>query len=308
MLNYVKNSLLPSKPVKLVFQTVLKWQKDKCLEMGAALAYYALFSLFPILLVLLSVVGVLLGPDTDSFAQIIDFVEGTLPPEALDIVKDTLLQLNQRSLRAGVVGFVLLFFTASSVFGALDRSVDRIWKAEEIADEQAGIRSTAIAFLVKKLFAFGLVLSTAALLFISLLSNILIRVVLAVVMQLSDSVSFLQLDQLLIARALQTGSSVLTLSLAVLLLLRFLPSTRTPWRDIWPGALLTAGLLLALQQLVSNSVIEIGGQYQSYGVIGGVMILLLWIYFTCQIFFLGCEFAYVYAHLFGSRRHHPLEL
>lgn len=308
MLNYVKNSLLPSKPVKLVFQTVLKWQKDKCLEMGAALAYYALFSLFPILLVLLSVVGVLLGPDTDSFAQIIDFVEGTLPPEALDIVKDTLLQLNQRSLRAGVVGFVLLFFTASSVFGALDRSVDRIWKAEEIADEQAGIRSTAIAFLVKKLFAFGLVLSTAALLFISLLSNILIRVVLTVVMQLSDSVSFLQLDQLLIARALQTSSSVLTLSLAVLLLLRFLPSTRTPWRDIWPGALLTAGLLLALQQLVSNSVIEIGGQYQSYGVIGGVMILLLWIYFTCQIFFLGCEFAYVYAHLFGSRRHHPLEL
>lgn len=288
--------------------TVIKWQKDKCLEMGAALAYYALFSLFPILLVLLSVVGFMLGPESDGFSQIMGFVEGALPPEALDIVRDTLLQLNQRSLRAGVVGFVLLFFTASSVFGALDRSVDRIWKADEPETEAGNIRSTAIAFVLKKLFAFGLVLSTAALLLLSLLSNIVIRVVLQVVMQLNESISLLELDTLLIARGLQVGSSVLTLSLAVLLLLRFLPSTRTPWKDIWPGALLTATLLLALQQLVSNSVIEIGGQYQSYGVIGGVMILLLWIYFTCQIFFLGCEFAYVYAHLFGSRRNHSLEL
>lgn len=276
--------------------------------MGAALAYYALFSLFPILLVLLSVMGFLLGPATDGFAQIMGFVEGTLPPAALETVEETLLQLNQRSVQAGTVGFLLLFFTASGVFGALDRSVDRIWKAEETAVEGTSIRATATAFVMKKLFAFGLVLSTAALLFLSLLSNIAIRVVLQIVMQVNDSIDFLHLNHLLIARALQIGSSVLTLSLAILLLLRFLPSTRTPWKDIWPGALLTAALLLLLQQLVSNSVIEIGGQYQSYGVIGGVMILLLWIYFTCQIFFLGCEFAYVYAHLFGSRRHHPLEL
>ncbi len=309
VLNYLRYTFLPSKPAKLVVQTVMKWQKDKCLEMGAALAYYALFSLFPILLVLLSILGILLGPETDAFSQIISFVEGTLPPEALDVVKDTLLQLNQRSLRAGVVGFLLLFFTASSVFGALDRSVDRIWKVEEIDDQVAGsIRATALAFVMKKLFAFGLVLSTAALLSLSLLSNIAIRVIMQIVMQLNASISFLELDNLFIARSLQMGSSVLTLSLAVLLLLRFLPSTPTPWKDIWPGAMLTAALLLGLQQLVSHSVIEIGGQYQSYGVIGGVMILLLWIYFTCQIFFLGCEFAYVYAHLFGSRRHHPLEL
>lgn len=308
MLNYVKHSLLPSKPAQLLIQTVLKWQKDKCLEMGAALAYYALFSLFPILLVLLSVLGVLLGPDTDAFTQIMEFVEGTLPPEALKVVQDTLLQLNQRSLRAGMVGFALLFFTASSVFGALDRSVDRIWKAEESEPNGGDIRATAMAFLMKKLFAFGLVLSTAALLFLSLLSNIAIRVVLQIIMQLDRSIDFLNLDNLLIARGLQMSSSVLILSLAVLLLLRFLPSTPTPWKDIWPGALLTAGLLLGLQQLVSNSVIQIGGQYQSYGVIGGVMILLLWIYFTCQIFFLGCEFAYVYAHLFGSRRHRSLKL
>jgi membrane protein len=308
LLDYIRNDLLPSKPVKLITQTALKWQKDQCLEMGASLAYYALFSLFPILLVLLSVVGFLLGPETNAFAQIIEFVEGTLPPEALDIVRNTLLQLNQRSVRAGVVGFALLFFTASGVFGALDRSVDRIWKAEDATGDNRSFRATATAFIMKKLLAFALVLSTTALLALSLLSNIAIRVVLQLVIQLNESVEFLQLDNLLVARALQTGSSVLTLSLAVLLLLKFLPSTPTPWKDIWPGAMLTAGLLLGLQQLVSNSVIEIGGQYQSYGVIGGVMILMLWIYFTCQIFFLGCEFAYVYAHLFGSRRNHPLRL
>jgi membrane protein len=308
VINFVRHTLLPSKPARLIIQTVLKWQKDKCLEMGAALAYYALFSLFPILLVLLSVLGFLLGPDTDVFGQILAFVEASLPPEAVTTVEETLLQLNDRSVGAGVVGFVLVFFTASGVFGALNRSIDQIWKAEEPAQRGGSLQSTAMSFVVKKLFAFGLVLSTAALLLLTLLANIVIRVVLQVVQQLNNSIAFLQLDNLLIAKALQIGSSVFLLSLTMLLLLRFLPSTSTPWKDIWPGALLTAALLLGLQQLVSNSVIQIGGQYQSYGVIGGVMILLLWIYFTCQIFFLGCEFAYVYAHLFGSRRHQAMEL
>lgn len=308
-MSFVRNQVLPSRGAQLLIQTGVKWQKDKCLEMGAALSYYALFSLFPITLVIAGVLGFLLGPDTNVAQNILQFTQHSLPPEAFGIVEDTLLRLNRQSVGAGIVGFSLSFFAASSVFSALDRSVDRIWKAEESDDpESTTLKDNAIAFVLKKLFAFGLVMSTAALLLLSLLSNIAIRVVLSIIKNMDQTITFIHIERLPIARILQLSSSFLLLALAVILLFRFLPSTRTPWKDLWPGTLLTTVLLMSLQQLVSRNIIHIGGQYQSYGAIGGVMILMLWIYFTCQIFFLGCVMSYVYAHLFGSRRHHDLRL
>ncbi|NEQ46326.1 MAG: YihY/virulence factor BrkB family protein [Leptolyngbya sp. SIOISBB] len=309
MLPFLKNQVLPSRGAQLIIQTGLKWQKDKCLEMGAALSYYALFSLFPIALVIASILGFLLGPETDTAQKILTFAQDSLPPDAFDIIEDTLLRLNRQSVGAGMVGFGVSFFAASSVFSALDRSVDRIWKAEEPeTSESMTLHANAMAFGIKKLMAFGLVMSTAMLLLLSLLSNIVIRVVLRVLNNMDRTVSFVNIDSLLIARILQVGSSFLLVALAVLLLFRFLPSTLTPWKDLWPGTLLTTGLLIGLQQLVSRNIIHIGGQYQSYGAIGGVMILMLWIYLTCQIFFFGCVMSYVYAHLFGSRRNHDLVL
>ena len=308
MITFLKTKLLPRRATQLLFQTFAKWQQDRCLEMGAALSYYALFSLFPILLVVTSILGFLLGPETDVFNQILKFARDFLPPESFAIVEDTMLQLNQGSVQAGIVGFLLLFLAASSVFGALDRSVDKIWKATKDEVESDSLWSTAISFVGKKLVAFGLVISTAAFLLLSLLSNIVIRIVMQIITKMDRTISIFELNDLLIARVLQISSSFLVVALAVLLLLRFLPSTPTPWNDLWPSALLTTSLLLGLQQMVSHNVIQIGAQYNSYGVIGGVMILMLWIYFTCQIFFLGCEFSYVYAHLFGSRRHRQLEL
>ncbi len=308
MITFLKSKLLPRRATQLLFQTFAKWQQDRCLEMGAALSYYALFSLFPIFLVVTSILGFLLGPETDVFNQILKFARDFLPPESFAIVEDTMVQLNQGSVQAGIVGFLLLFLAASSVFGALDRSVDKIWKATKNEVESESLWSTTISFVGKKLIAFGLVISTAAFLLLSLLSNIVIRIVMQIITKMDRTITIFELNDLLIARVLQISSSFLVVALAVLLLLRFLPSTPTRWNDLWPSALLTTSLLLGLQQMVSHNIIQIGAQYNSYGVIGGVMILMLWIYFTCQIFFLGCEFSYVYAHLFGSRRHRQLEL
>jgi len=275
--------------------------------MGAALSYYALFSLFPIALVIAGLLGFLLGPDTNVAQQILAFTQNSLPSEAYGTVEETLLRLNRQSVGAGIVGFGLSFLAASSVFSALDRSVDRIWKADVTdATEATTLKENALSFVLKKLFAFGLVMSTAILLLLSLLSNIVIRVVISLIDNMNRTITLIDIDSLLIARVLQVTSSFLLVALAVLLLLRFLPSTQTPWQDLWPGALFTTALLISLQQLVSRNIIHIGGQYQSYGAIGGVMILMLWIYFTCQIFFLGCVMSYVYAHLFGSRRHNDL--
>lgn len=267
-----------------------------------------MFSIFPIALVIAGILGFLLGPETDAAQNILEFTQNSLPPEAYGIMEDTLLRLNRQSVGAGIVGFFLSFFAASSVFGALDRSVDRIWKSEEKADASRTLLSTTRSFLVKKLFAFGLVMSTSFLLLLSLVSNIAIRVILGIVGSVDRTISIVDIDNLLVAKVLQIGSSFLLVAIAVLLLFRFLPSTNTPWKDLWPGTLFTSIVLILLQQSVSRNIIHIGGQYQSYGAIGGVMILMLWIYFTCQIFFIGCVMCYVYSHLFGSRRHQELRL
>ena len=309
MVSFFRDKVISRRWAQLFIKTGLKWQKDQCLEMGAALSYYALFSLFPIALVIASVLGFLLGPETDAAQRILTFTQNSLPSEAFEIVEDTLLSLNRQSVGAGIVGFGLSFFAASGVFSALDRSVDHIWKAEDSdANESTSLQANAIAFLVKRLFAFGLVMSTSLLLLLSLLSNIAIRTVLGIIVNMDRAIAILDINSLLVARTLQLGSSFLLLALAVLLLLRFLPSTVTPWKDLWPGTLFTTTFLILLQQLVSRNIIHIGGQYQSYGAIGGVMILLLWIYFTCQLFFPGCEMSYVYSYLFGSRRNHELRL
>ncbi|MBE9171167.1 YihY/virulence factor BrkB family protein, partial [Pleurocapsales cyanobacterium LEGE 06147] len=127
--------------------------------------------------------------------------------------------------------------------------------------------------------------------------------VLAPVERFQETFSFIQLDELQLTKGLQVGSSFLILALAACILFKILPSVYVSWLDVCLGALLTALLLVVLKEFVSNSVISIGSRFLSYGVIGSVMILLLWIYLTCQIFLIGCEFSYIYAHLFGSRRH-----
>jgi membrane protein len=301
MVQFVRDRILPHPFIQLFVQTGLRWQRDHCSAMGAALAYYALFSLFPILLVVLSVLGRIVGPDTDLYGQIQVIGQQFLPPAARDVVRGTLLSLNAASTGAGLVGFGILMYSASTVFGMLNESVNIIWRT---ADPQTStpLRQTVLAYVINKAIAFALVFSVALLLLASMVSNIFVETTLRLMDTFETQLSWLNVDDIPLADGLQVGSSVAILTVTSLILLKILPSTRVAWRDLWPGALLTAVLLVILQRLVSNSVISIGSRYASYGVVGSVMILLLWIYFTCQVFFIGCEFSYVYAHLFGSCR------
>jgi membrane protein len=146
-----------------------------------------------------------------------------------------------------------------------------------------------------------LVLATALLL-ASLVSNIVIKVILNLVNTFQETFALWEIDQEVLSRGLQAGWSFLALGLAIAGLFRILPTITLSWRDIWPGALLTTLLLAGLQWLVSSSVISLGSRFVSYGVIGSVMILMLWIFLACQIFFAGCEFSFVYAHIFGTKR------
>lgn len=302
VLPYLRSTILPSKPVQLLIQTGLKWDRDNVPGMAAALSYYALFSLFPLLLVLLSILGALVGPETEAFRTIQSAIVRYLPPEVHDLIKDTVVALNNNSVGAGIIGSALLLWASTTVFSILRQSVNRIWQAPNRASESGSVLQMVLFFVTNKLFAFLLVLGTALLMLTSLVSNIVVKALIGLATTFVDTFAFIQVDELQLARGLQTGSSVLILALAICILFKVLPSIPLSWNDVWLGALVAASLLVGLQQLTTNSVVSIGGRFLSYGVIGSVMILMLWIFLTCQIFFIGCELSYVYAHLFGSRR------
>jgi len=305
MLNQLRTRILPARPTQLILQTFQKWKRDECSEMGAALSYYALFSLFPTFLVVLSVVGFFLGPDTNAVDQVLRYAQTALPPMAYQIFEDAMSHLNQSSVGAGAIGFGLLLFTSSNVFGALDRFVDKIWRVYGTKQDTLSLRASLIKVVQSRLLAFALVIGTSALMIVSLLSNIALKTLRSILINFNEFITFIDLNEVALLRNIQIGVSFLTLCLVIGTLFKILPSTCVRLRDIWPGSLMTTSLLVALQQLISNSIIRIGSQYQSYGLIGGVMVLMLWLYLTCQIFFIGNVFTYVFAHLYGSRSRGP---
>ncbi len=169
MIQYIRSTILPSKPAQLSIQTGLKWDRDNCSGMAAALAYYALFSLFPLLLVMLSIFGSLIGPNTQAFQTIKETVERFLPPEVHDLITGTVVALNENSVGAGIIGFGLLLSSASTVFVILRSSVNKIWRGNNPASEPESIRMTVLSFIVNQLLAFLLVFGIALLLLTSLI-------------------------------------------------------------------------------------------------------------------------------------------
>jgi membrane protein len=304
MIQYIRSVVLPAKPVQLLIQTGKKWQRDNCSGMAAALSYYALFSLFPTLLVVLSILGSLVAPNTATYQSITKVVERSLPVEVHDLVNGTIISLNQSSVGAGTLGFIVLLFAASAIFSVLSHSVDTIWQSDKptVESQSNSLHGTLISFLLKKIWTVLLLFGTLLLLLVSLMLDIVIRLILELVKYFQESVDFVKLDELPLSQGLELSSSLFILTLFTCILFKILPSSYVGWGDVWLGALITAVSLLGLQQLVSNSVITIGSHFLSYGVVGIVMILLFWLYITWQIFLIGCEFSCVYAHLFGSRR------
>ncbi|MGI0483901.1 YihY/virulence factor BrkB family protein [Pantanalinema rosaneae CENA516] len=307
MLHYIRSTIVPSKPAQLLIKTGLKWNQDNCPGMAAALSYYGLFSLFPMLLVILSVIGWLIEPNSEAFRSIWNSLQRYLPPEVHELIRATIISLNQNSVGAGIVGFVVLLFAASAVFGVLRNSVNQIWRSPDQVSETGSILTIVLSFTFNKLLAFLLVLGSALLLLTSLIANIVIKTILELIANFQATFAFLPIDELQLAKGLQLSSSFLIMALVACVLYKILPVAQVGWQDVWLSALLTTALLVGLQQLVGNSVITIGSHFLSYGVIGSVMILMLWIFLTFQIFLFGCVLSYVYAYLFGSRRHKAID-
>ncbi|NTV63119.1 MAG: YihY/virulence factor BrkB family protein [Oscillochloris sp.] len=265
-----------------------KWQKDDCPSLGASLAYYALFSFFPLILVILSVVGALIDPQAFAVQQrLLDLIGSD---QVRGLVTQTLQNLNNSSTGAGLVGFITLLMAASGIFGALDKAFDTIWEVRLEKKEGGNILTTVMTVAQQKLLAFALVLGCALLMLLSIISTVAVTA-------LSSFTSALP-GQAMIWQVIQFLASLGLLGLAFATLFKFMPSRKVRWRDVWIAALVSALLFTALQKVVGIYLSQ--ANYASYGVVGSVMALMVWIYLSSLVILLGGELSFAYARTFGS--------
>jgi membrane protein len=266
-----------------------KYQRDDVGSLAAALAYYTLFSLFPLLLVTLSIVGFVVDPAQFNVQQqLLDLIGSA---ELRELITQTLGQFQSNRVGAGLIGVGTLLFAATGIFGALDRAFDVIWEVRGTA-EQRGLRATVAAVILDRLIAFGLLVVCAALIVAASLGNVVIGL-------LGSYTDWVPNNGLLMGWARQ-ALTVALLTVALAVIYRALPRPHAIWGDVWAGALVAAVLFAALQALAGLIFSLIN--FSAYGAIGGAMTLLTWIFFCAQIILIGGELTFAWANVFGSRR------
>lgn len=270
---------------KLVRETAHKWLSDNCLRLGASVSYCTLFSVFPLILVILAIAQVVLSDSTAARDLLLDALAGVTGGFRDEFVA-TLAAVQSAGRPSGLVGAVLLLLGASWVFGELVSAFNVIWGVE--ASGPGGLRAWARTTF----FSFALVLASAFLLLVSMVVSALLSIVGGWVTARTGGGWAWSVAHF----AVNVG--VLALIFAVLL--KYLPQTSVAWGDVWVGAGLTALAWTALQGAIG---LMIGfSNYASYGTIGAVLALVAWVYSSSQILFFGAEFSVVFARHYGSRR------
>ncbi|HMI75379.1 MAG TPA: YihY/virulence factor BrkB family protein [Steroidobacteraceae bacterium] len=279
-------------PLKAVWgvvrDTVSDWITHNASSLGAALAFYTLFSIAPILVIAMAVAGSVFGPNVAE-TQVLDQMRGLLGDAGAKAVQSLLASAHQSGLKgiAAAIGVVTLLIGATSVFGELQKTLDYIWKSPE---------KSSVAWwriLRSRILSVGLILGVGFLLMVSL-------VVSAALSALGAWFQTFLVQWSVILPALDL---VLSLGLATVLfamIYKFVPREDIAWGDVWIGGLVTACLFTVGKQLIG---LYLGRSSLSsaYGAAGSVMVLLLWIYYSAQIFLLGAEFTHVFTYALGSR-------
>jgi membrane protein len=274
----------------LVAKSVAAWFDDYAPSMGAALAYYTLFSIAPLLIIAIAVAGLVFGQEA-ARGEIVAQIGGLIGKDGAMAIQGLLKSADDpaQGAFATVVSLITLFIGATSVFGELQSDLDRIWRVPAPAS-QSGIWN----LLRERFLSFGLVLGLGFLMLVSLLVSAAIAAFGKWSPgQLPGWETRLQL--------LNFGVTFGTTMLLVAMIFKMMPRASIAWHDVWVGAAVTAflsevGKLLISLYLGKTSVVS------GFGAAGALVVLLVWVYFSAQIFLLGAEFTWVYAHEYGSRR------
>jgi membrane protein len=271
----------------LIKQTIDEWQRDEAPRMGASLAYYALFSLAPLLVIVIAIIGFVYKGDT--VGQIQRQMQSLVGADAAKTIAVAIHNAGTfgHGIIATVVSFVVLSLGATGVFSELHTAMNNIWKVRR---REYGF----IVGVVKDKFAsFTMVLAIAFLLLVSMIVSAVLSAVTAYFSYLVPGVDFLwHIADLIVS------FGVVTLLFA--LLFRFVPDERVTWKDVWIGAVATA-LLFDIGKFLIGFYIGKTSIGSMFGAAGSVVVILAWVYYSSQLVFLGAEFTHVYAKRHGSK-------
>ena len=268
------------------------WVDDYAQSMGAALAYYTMFSIAPLLLIVISLAGFLFGMEA-ARGEIVEQLRGLMGPQGAQAVQGLLVSMSKpaESIPAVVVGSALLLIGATSVFAELQDALDRIWRAPK--RRKGGIWS----LLRARVLSFGMIMGIGFLLMVSL-------VVSAALAAFGRLWGPLFADWALLARLINSLFTFVFTATLFALIYKIMPRVDVGWEDVWIGAVVTA-LLFTAGKFLIGFYIGRSGVTSGFGAAGSLVVLLVWLYYSAQVFLMGAEFTWAYSHAFGTRRHLP---
>jgi membrane protein len=265
------------------------WVDDYAQSMGAALAYYTMFSIAPFLLIVISVAGLIFGVEA-ARGEIAVQLRGLMGREGAAAVQGLLESASRpaRSVAATIVGVVLVLIGATSVFAELQDALDRIWRAPKRS------RSGIWSLLRARLLSFGTIAGISFLLMVSLVVSAALAAIGRVWgPRFADWQTTVAVINFLVSFALTTTIFAM--------IYKIMPRVKVAWADVWIGATVTA-LLFTIGKSLIGLYIGKSGVTSAFGAAGSLVVAMLWVYYSAQIFLLGAEFTWAYALTFGSRR------
>ena len=268
----------------LLKRTFQEWLEDKAPQLGAALAYYTVFSLAPLILVLLAIVGVIFRDDpAGAWNKITQQMSYFLDPSAVQIVENIAQKASEpgKSTIAAIIGVALAIFGASGVFGQLQDALNTIWGVK--AKPGGGIWG----FLRNRFLSFAMVAGVCFLLLVSLTLESLLKA-------FSHYVQSVLLGGIVVALAVYLIFDFAVVVLLFAMIFKFLPDVQIQWRDVWIGAVISA-ILFGIGKWLLGLYLGSGAAGSAYGAASSLITLLLWVYYSSQILLFGAEFTQVYA-------------
>jgi membrane protein len=265
------------------------WIADNAPRLGAALAFYTLFSLAPVLIVTVSLAGVVFG-DKAAQGEIVRQFQGLIGTQGAIAIETIIQSTNRPALGvfATTFGVLAIFIGASGAFNELQDALDMIWKVDNRT------KSFWTVTIKQRLLSLGLVLATGFLLLTSL-------VVTAFLSATEKYISNLLPKSLVLLESIYLVFSFCMITLLFALIFKFIPDTAIPFRDVWMGAAVTS-ILFTVGKVIIGFYLGHSALTSAYGAAASLVIFLIWIYYSAQILLFGAELTHVYALKYGSRR------
>ena len=279
----------PAGMVSLFRKTAEEWIEDKCPQLGASLAYYTIFSLAPMVLVLLAVFGLIYGGSEQARERVTDQLRYFLDPSGVKVFQDIAANASEPKggILAAAFGVIIALFGATGVFGQLQDALNTIWGVKIKAG--GGIWG----FLRARFLSFAMVGGVCFLLLVSLTVESVLRGLNTFLESMFPGGHFLAL-------AIFFVFDLTVIILLLAMIFRYLPDVKIGWRDVWLGAALTA-VLFAIGKFILGLYLGSGAAGSAYGAASSLITLLLWIFYSAQILLFGAEFTQVYANAYGSQ-------